>query len=360
MAESSPHSRQIGGLQVLRAFAALAVVVHHAMEESGAVARYYPDWLVTAGAAGVDVFFVISGFIMLITTFDLRSRPLSAADFLIKRLTRIYPLYWTCCAATLVLMGAGLLRHVRHDPLFVLRSLLLLPSSGYLIGVAWTLVYEMFFYVLFAMTLFKSSRDYSVALTSLAITAIVLIESQLPRAGQLHEFLRNPIMLEFCLGLGLAWLVSGRKPPSHSWPAAVAGLLICLAAAVFPHETTNGLAGTDRVVGWGVPGVLLVWSALRLRNVPGLLGGLGVRLGNASYAIYLTHPFVMLAYAFLLKHSRVSGLDQRTIVPLVVLVSAVLGLVTHEQLERRLSAMIGRALRRPVGVASPAEDTQPQ
>src|ERR1700753_3607011 len=132
---------------MLRGWAAIAVAFHHALEMSnGALHPFSPDWLTTAGAAGVDVFFVISGFIMPHVSFPIGRPPLRPAAFLGRRILRIYPFYWLCCLAMLALGLAGFLRHQDQSAQTILCSLLLFPNSHYLVGVAWTLVYEIYFY----------------------------------------------------------------------------------------------------------------------------------------------------------------------------------------------------------------------
>ena len=358
MAEHHLPRQEIAGLQVLRALASLAVVVHHTMEESGAAGRFFPDWLTTSGAAGVDVFFVISGFIMLVTTFDFPHNRVTPSSFLRKRFTRIYPFYWVCCGVMTLVLAAGLLKSMPRDPWFLLRSFLLLPSPRYLVGVAWTLAYEVLFYLIFAATLLARSRDRAVLMTIAAISALVLGTQFGMKPGVWREFLKNSIMFEFCFGLGLAWMLKGRLSGPPVWLGIAAGLVTCLASALIHHDSTNGLTGAARVIGWGVPSVFIVWAGLRFPSVESSAGRFGVRLGSASYALYLTHPFVMIVYAFLLKHTVLRSFDQRLLVPVVVLIAIFTGLAAHEIVERRLLAALSRVLKRSVGSASPTEEPQ--
>ena len=89
---------ELVGIQMLRGIAASLVVFHHSLEESlaSAVPPTSPDWLTTFGASGVDIFFVISGFIMVYTSFPLRRPPVRPINFVVKRASRIYPFYWFC------------------------------------------------------------------------------------------------------------------------------------------------------------------------------------------------------------------------------------------------------------------------
>lgn len=122
---------QLQGIQALRGLAALAVVVHHTLEQSNGAARpFSPDWLTTVGAAGVDLFFVISGFIMVWTTFPQGRPPLRPATFLYRRVTRIYPIYWLTCAAMLALVAMGFLHTHTFTAGDIARSLVLLPPRA--------------------------------------------------------------------------------------------------------------------------------------------------------------------------------------------------------------------------------------
>lgn len=174
MVETSPTdvssaSRRPGvptyvGVQYLRALAAIAVVVFHAAE------RYGVDF--SQGARGVDVFFVISGFIMWTVT---TGRPATPAGFLLDRVRRIVPLYWV---ATFVLIGATLLGVAptgQNDLSLgsVLKSLLFIPYVGAgavhawpILGPGWTLNFEMFFYGVFALFLFAPARLRLLGLTA--------------------------------------------------------------------------------------------------------------------------------------------------------------------------------------------------
>jgi exopolysaccharide production protein ExoZ len=340
---------ELVGIQVLRALAAMMVVFHHALEQSnGAANEFSPDWLTTFGAAGVDIFFVISGFIMMYTTFDTRPIPLSPGSFLFRRATRIYPLYWICFAAILVLSAAGFFAHHPRNPSDILRSFLLLPADHLVLGVSWTLVYEVYFYLLFSVSLVARSRTISAVATTGAIGAMILIGPLLP-PGALKKFFSDPIPLEFCMGLWLAWL-AGRRPVSLGWWwAAPALAAIVVAAILVPHESTNGL-GHSRVIAWGLPSLLLVAAALPIARNGSKLLLTGERLGNASYALYLTHFFVMLAYSIVLKRTGLTHAPQFPFVILVTAAAIVLSILVHEWLERPIARLIARATRRSPGI----------
>jgi peptidoglycan/LPS O-acetylase OafA/YrhL len=142
MPPTKPH--EVFGIQILRGVAALAVVIHHALEMSnGSVGRFSPDWLTTSGAAGVDIFFVISGFIMVHTSFLSGCAPLRPLIFLKKRALRIYPFYWICLIAMSLLFAVGFMKSHNINMTKFLLSALLFPGDP-LIDVSWTLSYEVF------------------------------------------------------------------------------------------------------------------------------------------------------------------------------------------------------------------------
>jgi exopolysaccharide production protein ExoZ len=337
--------QDLQGIQVLRAIAALAVVLHHSLEQSnGAAGRFSPDWLTTAGAAGVDIFFVISGFIMVHVSFRSQLNPTRPLAFLRRRAIRIYPLYWLCTFIMLAASSAGFMAHHHWGPGAVAASFMLMPNDNPLINVAWTLVYEVYFYLIFALSLTCRSITISTFGTSLALLGLLTAALALPE-GTVRDFLTTPIALEFCLGMLLAWAFAWSRQRDMRWPVGVAsgvvGLALLIVAPVFVwHHDTSGLQGLPRVAAWGLPSVLVVASVLTIGPSRNAIMRGAVLLGDASYALYLTHVFVMISYAKLLKTTAIGQYDQWFIVPVVVLVAAAIGLAAHVMVERPLLARI--------------------
>jgi exopolysaccharide production protein ExoZ len=281
--------QRILSIQYLRALAAMTVVVFHALEST--TTRF------EIGAAGVDVFFVISGFIMASLTFDGDATP---AAFIWRRIIRIVPLYWM---ATLLALAVSLVRpNFFHafDPSLenAALSLLFIPHNS-AIGMApvlwqgWTLEYEMFFYALCALGLFLPAANRLKMLCALLVLLITLgAIFQMP--GPLARVYTNPLLLEFMAGVALAGLWRRQAMPRPALGAAALVLGICLFAAQGAHVAT--FSGV-RVLDWGVPAILLVLGALSLeaaQRVP--LSRTGLLLGDASYSIYLAHGFVVAGF----------------------------------------------------------------
>ena len=286
----------IVNLHLLRGIAALMVLAHHLRD---LVARPGSVWHdVQVGAAGVDLFFVISGVVIGLTL----ARPgLTARGFAAARVLRVVPLYWamTLGIAALAFLGFAPLGWPVGvmTPAHVAAALAFWPMprpDGLplpVLGVGWSLVFEMLFYTLAAGAVLVGRRPLPVvcALTlGLVLAGLVFPAGTLPLTVLTH-----PLMLEFVAGLALAALWRrGRVLPLWLVPGAMllsAGLLVW--AALWPGFHVLDPA---RVPWFGTAAVLITAAALsldaagRVRAWPR-----GCDLGRASYALYLTHPLVL-------------------------------------------------------------------
>lgn len=335
----------LAGVQILRAVAALMVLVHHVAEESHALFTpgSYPARTVLVGVSSVDLFFVISGFIMLHTSYRQIGRPGATGRFVRRRLERIFPLYWVCLAIFAVAKAIGFYQSVAPTPYAVTASLLLLPSHALFISPAWTLVFELYFYALFA--LWMQARRPHALLVGLPLSAIAIaaLAHALPPSG-LRDYLSNPLAFDFLYGLGLAWLFRRGHVPRSPWLLGAIGAIGILAsAALGPVTGANAadLPRTLRFLLFGVPAALVVYASLALPHATGRVARTLSKLGDASYALYLTHGFVMTAYARLLLDERiVRSLPLPVWMSLAVAFSIALGVATHHLVERPLARAV--------------------
>ena len=358
---STREAQTLEGLQVMRAIAALMVAVHHAMEAARAHSpqAMSPDWLTTAGAAGVDIFFVISGFIMMVVSFPAGRAPERPGAFLRKRFARIYPFYWAVALGVIALWTLGSGTIVPNPAMTgedVFRSLLLAPSDNLLIGVSWTLVHEMNFYILFALTLFFGNRLISLIGVSCLLLLQLILAPFFPDAAA-SFFLGRPIALEFAFGLALGYAyLRGALKPWHWSVAAAAFAAVVLAPAFIAHESTGGLNAGDRVWAWGLPAIVLVGACVHWRIGGGRWAKAWLLMGDASYAIYLLHPFVVLAYAKAIGSvSALAQIPQLPFIAVVTLLCAGFGVAAHVLLERPLTKAVRQLLtqKRPRASAAP-------
>jgi len=261
---------RIQNIQALRAFAAASVLVGHA-----------GFWPAHVGAFGVDIFFVISGFIMA-GLCELES----AGTFARRRLTRILPLYWgaTLAVFALALIAPSLVHATRPNLAELLKSLLFIPftkSNGNLqpvLYLGWTLNCEMFFYSLLVAGL-ACSRKYAAALAAAALCAVVAAGSLIGGSSVFVRFYGRPLLLEFVGGM-LCFAIARRMPALPRWLLGVAA-----AAAV---------VGFFVAIPPAVPAIALVLAAVLLAKQGfDTRSRLLVLAGDASYVLYLIHPYLL-------------------------------------------------------------------
>ncbi|HUD90660.1 acyltransferase [Sphingobium sp.] len=355
---ADPTSRRLDGVQILRGAAATAVAWHHALETSKGIgyAVSPPDWLVLSGAAGVDVFFVVSGFIMVYICArrgDVGGAGASAR-FLTNRARRIFPLYWCCCALFLFAMALGFFQEKTLNPSDVAASLALWPTDLRIIGISWTLSYEMYFYLIFAVSLLAQDLRGAVLGAGGAMVAITVLSNL---AFDAESFIASPIVLEFVMGMAAAMAyLHGRRRWKLPGPAVLTGVAIAAivgASIVFFAGTTHSLPGHVRFLVWGIPSVLLLAAALQMRGETSSARRLGVAIGDASYAIYLFHPLVLIVYAKAFETlPALSLMSQWVWVPVVTIGCIGVGCAVHRAIERPLAKMLSRSRVARLAVAS--------
>jgi exopolysaccharide production protein ExoZ len=321
---------KIWSLQALRFWAAFAVVLFHAytctiqtVHEFGVLG----EGAALFGRVGVDVFFVLSGVIITLT-----SQGLTAGAFIARRAQRILPLYLPL--AIFYLVGHDLMVG-SVDWRQTFTSLTLWPALDRMVPpalpVAWTLCFEVLFYTAAALVIWRPKLIW--ALLALFVTALCL------RSSPLLRFIGNPIILEFLMGVGLA-----RLP---RWRGAIWLIPVGLAATwllgpmVYPLgpsivDFLNGDMAWGRVLGLGLPAALIVWGTLQIEAREGVQ----TRLGDASYALYLIHlPIVGLISLAL---CRVRGLPPDIIVLTAAAASVALAWRAHVLFEKPMLAWARR------------------
>jgi exopolysaccharide production protein ExoZ len=293
--ESSPQNFLT--IQALRAVAALLVVLLHAFETWGErVDPTAPGVNWENGAAGVDIFFIISGFVMVISSRRLVDRAGAWRIFLWHRIVRIVPLYWlltTVKILAVILLGDVVLR-TTLDFNFVAGSYLFLPvtdSAGHfrpVLPVGWTLTYEFLFYLLFAVALAIRVDVLRIVIPGLGLIAIAALART--DTWPAWTILFDTIVVEFVFGVMLAkWTLRGfRLPPAIAGIFVLGGFALIL---VLPMVSEN-----TRVLSWGIPAFAIVAGAVSLEPlVASALPRWLLTLGDASYSIYLSHGFVLPA-----------------------------------------------------------------
>lgn len=280
-------------VQYLRAAAAFAVVLFHISVLSQETWGLDPARVDHVGAAGVDLFFVISGFIMAMIVD--RSGAFDGRQFLIRRVARVVPAYWaiTLFVFILALAMPSLFRSTEASLGHLLVSLAFLPidvgsgSTGPLLIVGWTLNYEMFFYALVALTvgLFGDRRLIGTAAVLLGLVATGLATAP---GHATAEFYTDPILLEFVFGILI--FRSWRRRRIEAGLGAAAAFLVGLTLLALQWERP---LDEWRAFYWGVPAAAVLYGGLGALRFSSRILAL---LGDWSYALYLTHVFVVTFY----------------------------------------------------------------
>lgn len=312
--------QQFRSIHYLRAVAALLVVILHAhisVDFMRAGAKNV-DWM----RCGVDIFFVISGFVMVKST---EGRNISPREFFARRCERIIPIYWIATFAVLMSM--------KGEWLFKLASFAFIPminpKEGLLQPImtpGWTLNYEMFFYALFAGTLLlrENYRFWSMAAMLSVLVALRPFAAPLT-AG---DFYTNSILLEFLMGMAIARF--GLRAQSFCIPLAVAAMYL------LPSLTHI------RLLYAGIPAGLLVMAALTAESRLPKIRALEF-LGDASYSIYLFH---LLALGLLVQLWPALALPNAMFVPVGLAVVVIIAGIVHLLLERPLTNYFARRRRK--------------
>lgn len=313
---TASHPARLLSVQVLRGVAALLVVFYHiyelqrlALTAPGAPAGAANDidmmsgfWM--RGYAGVDLFFVISGFIMVYITAGLAPNWRESVKFLRNRAVRVYPLWWVFCAILTVyyMMSFGVPYSpdaVANDTQIVpylLKSAFLIPQTDFpILGVGWTLIHEVFFYMVFAVLLLTAFKFRILALMLWAglVIAAAMLGWTRATVDSFAVLSISLFTLEFIAGaLAAALIVKGKiiAPKVCFWLGAAGAVL----ALCFYTEGDFTALSSGRVMVFTLPFAVLIygWTGIEIRKPLRLWKPL-VWLGNVSYSLYLSHILVL-------------------------------------------------------------------
>jgi exopolysaccharide production protein ExoZ len=280
-------------VQILRAGAAMGVVTFHLLQVSAS--RFGTRASFGLGGWGVDVFFVISGFVIAASGL----RVGSPTRFLRQRFARIVPLYWLLTFAVFVVavVAPSTLRSTVADPVYLVKSLLFIPyrrESGAIepmLYQGWTLNYEIFFYLVLGLSLASRTLFFLFAL----FISIVALGIMFAPQSVVLSFYTSSIILEFAYGSALYLMTAGgRRTWTGQWILLPAGLVTLCATFYF-------LPTWPRCITAGIPAAAIVAGAVVIPNKDWPLLRWAETLGDASYSIYLVHAFMVIA-AFILAH----------------------------------------------------------
>lgn len=322
--------RKLVSVQYLRAIAAIGVLVFHAGERFG--------YRFEAGAFGVDLFFVISGFLMVAIT-DEKTAPNS---FVRDRLERIVPIYWLATSVMVIGALVGLFPNLKLEWWHSIASYFFIPAPSPvselnwpILVPGWTINYEIFFYAIFSILLFAKNQFIRVFLLTVALFSLVIFGGSYSGNLPAVKFYTDPIILEFAFGawIGIAWKVGG------FWQKLPVKTFLLSGAALFMYSASTS-PNLPRSLMYGIPSALMLVGVLaRERRGTPPRSDLLELLGDASYSIYLWHGLAVSTMALAVVFLRLP--------PLFGFVAAILagligGVISFWLIERPVTRLLKR------------------
>ncbi|MEP6478269.1 MAG: acyltransferase [Rhodoglobus sp.] len=289
---------QLKAIQVARGLAALAVVAFH----SGSIEEKYfhgvtimPS-IFSEGMAGVDLFFVISGFVMVLTTRNSHVRPAAVGKFAWNRFFRIYPTYWFyfLLLVPVLFLLPGFINAAQGGHVDLFTSFFLLPSDTLpILIVGWTLTLELWFYVVFIVVLFLPRRWLIPALAVWFVLLVIVNWNGPIDSTPFVEVPANSLAIEFIFG-GVAALLFRRIPTALTPVLAAAGIAVLIFLGTPTPSSITAGPGLARplTIGLGFALLLLAATAFENRRSIGPFARLTI-LGDMSYSVYLSHVLVL-------------------------------------------------------------------
>jgi len=348
-ASTSKHKLQ--GIEAARGIAAALVVVYHSARhlDGNGFGLPWAAGIEKFGHAGVDFFFVLSGFIILFAHWEDVGKRSALPRYAERRCTRIYPLYWPVFGFSLALAMLGS-RGLRPDVGTLCANVLLLPTQETpILGVAWTLQHEMLFYALFACLLVARVPGLALLSAWIAWGAAVALGWIAAPEASFARTLVSAYNLQFVMGMAAAWVVRRYRLPRPGALASLGALGFFATGIVESRGLLDGYADPARLW-YGLAAWLFVVGIVARERARGLsVPSLLAILGKASYSIYLVHLLCIgLAYK-LFERVGVTGLDPRVQHALLIAVGIVSGVLVSKWFEYPLMGVARRCWARAFG-----------
>ena len=350
-----PIEKKYEIIQAFRFVAALMVIILHSTFYTSE--RLDPgSTMYFQGHNGVRLFFVISGFVMIVSSESLKKLTWGWKIFAEKRILRIVPIYWiiTTYKLLILLFASALVYHAKIDAGFILKSYFFIPAKNIdgvinpLLGVGWTLNFEMFFYFLFAVAL--AFRLNALAFLSAVFIPVALLSIFKTSAWPDIGFYADPIIVDFLYGMIAAKLIlTSKKLPDT---LAIIFILTGLVYLFVPRMgAISAVYKYDDVLA-GIASFMVIYGGVCIekrwrKKIPSWL----VYLGGASYSLYLIHPVSAPLAPAVLKflHLKWTGFS----VVMSILTSIAAGTLFYKYCEKPLTQFLSRRIRKQKPVAIP-------
>ncbi|CAI0912460.1 acyltransferase family protein [Serratia liquefaciens] len=318
------NSNKLTAIQVMRGIAVVLVLFFHATENL--VAKGVGGTVLSTGQSGVDIFFIISGFIIFYSAKNKVGKS-GMISFLASRVKRIVPNYWfyTFFFAALLIVFPDKFDRSIFDINHLAHSLFFVPMTDNappLISLGWTLNYEVYFYSVFLISILMSVK-YRLAFVSFVIFLIFIFANN----SNLNQFYKNDVVFEFILGAMLYIYYTKYYREFTYIPETVFYIAIALIIYLMSRISIE-----SRFLSFGIPSFIVMVLSLHVR-FSGLIGELLERIGEASYSIYLSHA---LSMPFVIKLLLFFGSGFYLSMTISIIFCLMVGWCSYQVLERRL------------------------
>lgn len=301
-------TKRYQGIQILRGVASLLVVILHI----AGIEKDFPNSKLLSsyfnfGVVGVDIFFVLSGFIMAATTNIYSASYFYIKNFWKRRLLRVYPLYWfySCLALIVFVLPSSMINSSRWLEADLISSFLLWPTKKLpLLFVGWTLSHEIYFYIIFGLLLFLNFRGRILGLFLWTLFVIIFSQFDHVKSSPIFNLIFSPLTLEFISGVLIYYFFKKNK---YFKPYVTIFFSVFVFALIWHYYYRHLVDFTNwqRFFCFGLPSAFLVHGIVCLEEEGSLifktrLSAFLEKIGNASYTIYLSHFFVLSVMSRLL------------------------------------------------------------
>ena len=339
-------------IQGLRAIAALMVFASHMFWDIIPMrAHWAKPYVASVGPSGVDIFFVISGFIIYhvakrsAAQVGTVGRGRAVYEFVMKRIIRIYPLYWIAFGvAALMMIWVPLPASFVRKPQLEL-FLLINGIPNFRVPVAWTLTFEVYFYAVTALSILVFPKKILAGLfTWFAAVGLTAALGTVFDLSMLLNYAFAPILLEFLLGIAIGLLIERGQSRFYAASLCIGVVWMLLGAIELQHDAGRAVQSSLwRLACWGFPAALIVYGvlALEVRNV-WIMPKMLQYLGDASYSIYLWHAIVFTGVAAVfVRLGWVGVVDRSLLAALMGIIGLGVGLLSYHFLEKPSLRLVG-------------------
>ncbi|MGV8915152.1 MAG: acyltransferase family protein [Kaistella sp.] len=332
---------KLHNLQILRGISALLVCCFHFRADLNFNAHHWGDTLFSKGSIGVPIFFVISGYIMVFSTRKITNDNLlhNVATFAKKRIIRIVPLYYLLTFAWIVLGGSVLYYLERNPSIRLLNSLLFLPQKDQfpVLFLGWSLNYEIFFYLIFAISFLFRKYRYVAVIVFFGVAMLIgwYFAPENAFLKMVTDFLNIYFIAGILLGLFLHKIRAGKN---------FLTVFSYFSILLFIFYFLNVISTSSQILAV-IPVFLLVTAFLVFDLFLKMKANSFLKmLGDISYSIYLSHPFVEILFRrFPVDSAGLLILFFIIKLAVVILVSRIL----YELIEKRLTLYLKLKLSKP-------------